>query len=138
MKPAWSLTSTGVLPQASAKARAAAMVSSEAVSGRTTSTSAITGAGLKKWMPHTFSGRPVSMASSMTGRVEVLVARMVAVAGDPVELVEELLLDGQVLDDRLDDQVDVGERAEVGGGGDPGQAPGPARPRSACPSRPGG
>ena len=78
MKPAWSFTSTGVFPQASAKARAAAMVSSEAVRGLTTSTSAMTGAGLKKWTPQTLSGRPVCMASSMTGRVEVLVARMVA------------------------------------------------------------
>ena len=42
--------------------------------GRTTSTRDITGAGLKKWMPHTFSGRPVSIASSTTGSVDVLVA----------------------------------------------------------------
>ena len=34
------------------------------------------GAGLKKWMPQTSSGRPVAMAISTTGRVEVLVARM--------------------------------------------------------------
>ncbi len=53
------------------------MVSSEAVRGWTSSTSSITGAGLKKWTPQTLSGRPVCMASSMTGRVEVLVARMV-------------------------------------------------------------
>ena len=57
------------------------MVSSEAVIGRTTSTRDIAGAGLKKWMPHTLSGRPVSMASSTTGSVEVLVARMVRLAG---------------------------------------------------------
>ena len=36
----------------------------------------MTGAGLKKWMPQTLSGRPVCMAISMTGSVEVLVARM--------------------------------------------------------------
>ena len=76
MKPAWSLTSTGVFPQASANWRAAAIVSSDAVRGRTTSTNDMTGAGLKKWMPQTLSGRPVFMAISMTGRVEVLVARM--------------------------------------------------------------
>src|SRR3954451_22890138 len=77
MKPAWSLTSTGSLPQASANARASAMVSSLAVMGRTISTRAMTGAGLKKWMPQTRSGRPVSMASSTTGRVDVLVAMIV-------------------------------------------------------------
>ena len=80
MNPAWSFTSTGVLPQASAKARASAMVSSSAVRGRTISTRLITGAGLKKWMPQTRWGRPVSMASSITGRVDVLVARMVCSA----------------------------------------------------------
>ena len=80
MKPAWSFTSTGDFPHASANALASAMVSSLALRGRTISTRAITGAGLKKWTPHTRSGRPVSMASSMTGRVDVLVARMVPVA----------------------------------------------------------
>ena len=45
--------------------------------GRTTSTRDMAGAGLKKWMPQTRSGRPVAMASSTTGRVDVLVARMV-------------------------------------------------------------
>ena len=52
------------------------MVSSLAVSGRTTSTSFIIGAGLKKWMPQTRSGRWVAIAISTTGSVEVLVARM--------------------------------------------------------------
>src|SRR5438132_2503714 len=77
MKPAWSFTTTGFLPHASAKKRTSAMVSSEAVSGRTISTSAISGAGLKKWTPQTFSGRPVCTASSTTGNVEVFVARIV-------------------------------------------------------------
>ena len=76
MKPAWSRTSTGFLPQASANARAVAIVSSLVVIARTTSTSAIIGAGLKKWMPHTSSGRPVSMAISTTGSVDVFVARI--------------------------------------------------------------
>ena len=53
-----------------------ATVSSEAVSGRTISTSDIIGAGLKKCTPTTRSGRSVTTAMSMTGRVEVLVARM--------------------------------------------------------------
>ena len=51
-------------------------MSSLAVIGRMTSTSFIAGAGLKKWMPHTCDGRLVTIASSTTGRVEVLVARM--------------------------------------------------------------
>ncbi len=64
------------MPQASAKAVASATVSSDAVSGAMISTSDITGAGLKKWTPSTWSGRWVATAISMTGRVEVLVARM--------------------------------------------------------------
>ena len=89
------------------------MVSSLAVSGRTISTNDIIGAGLKKWTPQTLSGRPVSMAISMTGSVEVLVARIVDVLADPVELVEERLLRVEVLDDRLEHEVAVGQRVEV-------------------------
>ena len=91
----------------------AAMVSSEAVSGRTISTSDIIGAGLKKWTPHTRSGRSVSTAISITGSVEVLVARMAPSLHHVVELGEELLLDGEVLDHRLDHQVAVGEVVQL-------------------------
>ena len=52
------------------------MVSSDAVSGRMISTRFMVGAGLKKWMPHTRPGLWVSTAISMTGRVEVFVARI--------------------------------------------------------------
>jgi hypothetical protein len=43
---------------------------------RTTSTSFITGAGLKKWSPMTRSGRSVTEARSTTGRDDVVVARI--------------------------------------------------------------
>ncbi len=75
-KPARSLTSTASFPQAPTNAWTASMVAGAAVSGTTTSTSRIAEAGLKKWMPHTCSGRDVSIASSTTGSVEVLVARI--------------------------------------------------------------
>ena len=78
MKPAWSLTSTGSLPQAAANPRAASTVASAAVMGRTTSTRDMAGAGLKKWMPQTRSGRSVAIAISTTGSVEVLVASSVS------------------------------------------------------------
>jgi hypothetical protein len=64
------------LSQLRAKARNASTVSSLAVSGRTISTRRMTGAGLKKWSPQTRSGRSVCTASSTTGNVEVLVAKM--------------------------------------------------------------
>ena len=136
MNPAWSFTSTGVLPHASAKARASAMVSSLAVRGRTISTRAITGAGLKKWTPHTLSGRPVSMASSITGQRRGVGGQDGAVLADAVELVEQVLLGGQVLDDRLDDEVAVGQLAEVGRGRDPAEGGLAVLVGRACPSRP--
>ena len=58
-------------------------------------------------------------ASSTTGRVDVLVARIASAWQQCVELGEQRLLDGEVLDDRLDDEVAVGEVAERGRGGDP-------------------
>ena len=64
------------LPHVVANAIAALIVSSLAVIGRTTSTSRICVAGLKKWMPHTWSGRCVAIASSTTGSVDVFVAKM--------------------------------------------------------------
>ena len=63
-KPAWSSTSTASLPHATTKARTALIVSGAAMSGRTTSTRRIAGAGLKKCTPQTRSGRDVSIASS--------------------------------------------------------------------------
>ena len=119
MKPARSSTRTGPLPQAVAKAVTASTVSSEAVSGATTSTSDIIGAGLKKWTPTTLSGRSVATAISTTGRVEVLVARMAPGLHDAVELGEQGGLDREVLDHGLDDQVAVGQVADLVGGGDP-------------------
>src|SRR4029079_15085179 len=74
--PAWSFTVTAFLPQASTNARASANVSSLVVIAGTSSTSDIAGAGLKKWTPHTRSGRSVTIAISTTGRVDVLVARI--------------------------------------------------------------
>src|SRR5579883_3352126 len=108
MKPASSFTMIGCLPHAVAKADAVSMVSSEDVSARTTSTRGMTGAGLKKWMPHTDSGRPVATASSITGR-----------ADGPVELPEQRHLGPQVLDHAFEDQVAVGEVGELARHRDP-------------------
>ena len=114
MKPAWSLhLAPGSCRRPRRTRVAVGIVSSLVVIARTTSTSAIIGAGLKKWMPHTSSGRPVSIAISTTGRVDVLVGEDRAVGDDAVELAEEVLLGGEVLDDRLDHEVAVGELAEV-------------------------
>ena len=99
-----------------AKASAVLIVSSLAVIGATTSTSLISGAGLKKWMPHTWSGRCVAIASSTTGRVDVLVARMPVGLTICSSSANSSFLIGEVLDHALDDEVAVGELAEVVGG----------------------
>ena len=83
-------------------------------------------AGLKKWMPQTWSGRCVAIASSTTGSVDVFVARMRRRLDDLVELGEQLTLRGEVLDDALDDEVARRQFAEVVGDGDP--------PRTSSPS----
>ena len=96
------------------------IVSSEAVSGRTTSTSLIIGAGLKKWMPHTWSGRSVAIAISTTGERR-------GVGGEDRLGLDDagrarsnsVALDRQVLDDGLDDEVAVAQAVQIVGGRDP-------------------
>src|SRR5690606_14731706 len=73
--PARSAQTTGVLPTLLLTARAMATVSGAVRMVRTTSTSGITGAGLKKCIPTTFAGRDVAMAHSMTGKLDVVVAK---------------------------------------------------------------
>ena len=58
---------------------------------------------------------------------------MALVLHDEVELLEELLLHGEVLDDRLDHEVAVVQVVEVGGGGDPAEGRLARRPRSSLP-----
>ena len=73
-KPWHTPTSTGTFPRRRARAIAVAMVSLELSSPRTTSTSRMMLAGLKKWVPMTLSGRPVTAAMALTSRALVLVA----------------------------------------------------------------
>ena len=80
---------------------------------RTTSSSLITLAGLKKCRPSTSAGRCVKAAIRSTSSVEVFEARIAPGLHTCVELREDLLLDLHVLEHRLDHQVDVGERRVV-------------------------
>src|SRR5436305_1451744 len=76
MKPARSPHVTGCLPSLCDTARIVATTSSAVRTVGTTSTSFITGAGLKKCMPMTSVGRLVAVAHSMTGRLLVVDARI--------------------------------------------------------------
>ena len=69
-------TTTGVLPQRSISAAARATELASVCGPRTTSTSGISGAGLKKWSPSTCSGRLVAAAIAATDSALVFVARI--------------------------------------------------------------
>ena len=74
MKPASSRASTVVLPSRSPNARANASVSSLVIRDGVTSIKAITGGGLKKCSPITWSGRAVAEASvAMEARLSQVV-----------------------------------------------------------------
>ena len=105
MKPAWSLTSTGVLPHASAN-------------WRTVGDGLVRGGqgpdhldqGHDRGRVEEVDAADLVGPAGLHGHLDDREGRGVGgqdgvVAGDPVELVEQLLLDGQVLDHRLDDQV---------------------------------
>ena len=82
-KPGKSFASAGVFPSSRASSTIAAAVSSEVEGARTTSTSAITGTGLKKCMPITRSGRPVAAASVAIGIDDVFDARIASAGNTP-------------------------------------------------------
>ena len=69
---------------------------------RTSSTSGSTATGLKKWMP-------TSAPISSTERLEVLVASTQSGSRVLAQLGEDLLLDLELLEDRLEHEVAVGE-----------------------------
>src|SRR5215213_8376457 len=72
--PDRSAHTTACLASARHTAVAVATVASDVRIVRTTSTSPMTGAGLKKCSPTTSAGRSVATAHSMTGRLDVVVA----------------------------------------------------------------
>lgn len=74
----------------------------------------MTWAGLKKCMPMTSCGRFVAAAHSTTGSEPRRRREDGSRAADLVEVLEERALDGEVLDDGLDDEVDLGEVLEAG------------------------
>ena len=76
-----------------------------------TSTSAITGAGLKKCMPTTRPGSAAALAIAVIGIEEVLEAST-APGAIGAQRREELALELQALGRRLDDEPGVGQRLE--------------------------
>src|SRR6266496_346695 len=78
MKPELSFAATGSFPSDVANAKARRKVSSDVVTVRTTSTSGMSGTGLKKCRPTKRSPRFVAAAIAAMVRLDVLDAKMVA------------------------------------------------------------
>ncbi len=131
--PGESVTVIGVLPTVSANARAVATVASDVSSPRTTSTSAMAGTGLKKWMPTNRSGFGTKVAEH--GHRE---ARGVG-GDDRVGTkrrgggLEQAPLDRERLGRRLDEQVGVGAGRDVEAGRDARQCGVARRPAPGAP-----
>src|SRR2546425_3231677 len=83
MKPELSLAATGSLPNDAANANARLNVCSDVVMVRTSSTSAISGTGLKKCSPTKRSARFVAPAISAIVRLDVLDAKIVPAPHKP-------------------------------------------------------
>ena len=73
----------------------------------------MSGAGLKKCMPTTRSGVETAPAISVTDSADVFVASTASAPADLLERGEQLLLRRELLDDRLDHDVAVGERRQT-------------------------
>ena len=79
--PGASFTSTGVFSNLSARSRTVSYVVCEVARPRITSTSFITGTGLKKCIPMTLSARPVSAPILVIEMDDVFVARITSGRG---------------------------------------------------------
>ena len=100
------------------------------------STSFISGTGLKKCMPATRPGCRSPAAIAVTDSDDVLDARIVCGRDDLFELAQQRALLGEILDDRLDDELRADAIAERVHGDDARAAGAPRRRRRACPWRP--
>ena len=120
-KPGISLCSTtGCLPSRRASSSTVSKVSSEVAGERTTSTQAITSAGLKKCMLATRSGRPVASAICDETMVEELVARIACGGAALSSRAKISRLTSRLLHRGLDDEVGRGRgRVQVGAEGQP-------------------
>ena len=120
MKPSQMPAWTGILPSFAASAKPVASVSG-AVSGvGTISSSFITLAGLKKCRPMKRSGLRQALGDGAGVEVGGVGGEDRVRAAGAAEGVEDGALDGELLEDRLDHEVGVGEGGVVGRAGDAG------------------
>jgi hypothetical protein len=104
MKPGVERACTGVLPQRRLSSKIAVGDAASVCRPETTSTSFISGTGLKKCMPTSAPGRFSPLASAVIEIDDVFDART-PLADDRLEVAKERPLGVGVLDDRLDDEA---------------------------------
>ena len=80
-----------------------------------TSTSIIRSTGEKKWMPMKRFGFAEAPASEVIGSVEVFEPNTASLPMTGFCPADRVFLDGAILEHRLDDEVEPGERSEIGG-----------------------
>ena len=114
MNPERSLVRIGCLPICCANPSARPTVSADVSSPTTTSTSFITGTGLKKCSPSTRSRRLVHEASCAIGIDEVFDAMIARSSRSSSRRWKTAPLHRHVLEDRLDDDLGTGEAVELG------------------------
>ena len=121
MKPGVERHTTAVLPHASAVALTVSTTSGAVARPRTTSTSAMTGAGLKKCMPTMRSGCLSPAASAVIDSDEVLLAKMASAWRKISSVSNRRTFAVEILDDRLDHQAGRRQRIEAVTRLDPGE-----------------
>ena len=134
-KPGKSLTRMGVLPTEVASAVAVSTVSGEVSRPGTTSTSFITGTGLKKCRPTNCAGRLVCAASLVMEIDDVLLAKITSGRAMRFERAEDFGFRLEVLDHRLDDEIRIRERPRGRSWSSAARAPARAPPPSSGPFR---
>ena len=102
MKPGVERACTGVLPQRLASSKIAAATAARSAGPETTSTSFISGTGLKKCMPTKRPGALQAVGERRDRDRRGVRGEHAVGADDRLELAEEAALDLGVLDDRLD------------------------------------
>jgi hypothetical protein len=114
------LTTIGVFLMARTKSSARQLPLSPVFLPLMISTSIIRSTGEKKWMPTKSFGRFDALASEVIGK-STCWSRRSRPSADRLGPADHVLLDGAVLEHRLDRQVDIGKHGEIGADRNAGQ-----------------
>src|SRR5262249_14046376 len=112
-KPWQTPTTTPTLPIFLASCIAVAIIGLAVLAPRTTSSRRMTLAGGKKFKARKLSGPAGNAGNLVDIEIRGVGGENCVLLGDAVELAEHVLLDHHVLVDRLDDEIAIGQDAEI-------------------------